>query len=136
MRRASDAPWKVWGNRLVYRMSRTEKISGRRDDLGGRARGPVRQRQLRRGSLLLLTANHDQGGEERARAPNKCGVTDTLDCFWRATASTAERNRRCERLIHARIPAPLPTHRGPVRDSQWSGRRNLPRRGTPRRAPV
>jgi hypothetical protein len=34
MRRASDAPWKVWGNRLVYRMSRTEKISGRRDDWG------------------------------------------------------------------------------------------------------
>ena len=24
----------------------------------------------------------------------------------------------------------------PVRDSQWPGRRNLPRRGTPRRAPV
>jgi hypothetical protein len=32
MRRASDAPWKVWGNRLAYRMSRTEKISGRHGD--------------------------------------------------------------------------------------------------------
>ena len=32
------------------------------------ARGPVRQRQLRRGSLLLLTTNHDQGGAENALA--------------------------------------------------------------------
>ena len=32
------------------------------------ARGPVRQRQLRRGSLLLLTTNHDQGGAENVLA--------------------------------------------------------------------
>ena len=67
---------------------------------------------------------------------HKCGVTDTLDFFGRPTASTAERPRLCGRLFYARLPAPLPTHRGPVRDSQWPGRRNLPRRGTPRRAPV
>ena len=27
--------------------------------------------------------------------------------------STAERYGLCERLVHARLPAPLPTHRGP-----------------------
>jgi hypothetical protein len=45
---------------------------------------------------------------------HKCGITDTLDFYWRPTASTAERRGLCQRLIHARFPAPLPTHRGPV----------------------
>ena len=44
---------------------------------------------------------------------HKCGVTDTLDFFGRPTASTAERPRLCGRLFYARLPAPLPTHRGP-----------------------
>jgi hypothetical protein len=47
---------------------------------------------------------------------HNCGVTDTLDFFWRPTTSTAERYQLyqlCGRLVHARLPAPLPTHRGP-----------------------
>src|SRR5215831_13965486 len=44
---------------------------------------------------------------------HKCGVTDTLISFWRPMASTAERYGLCERLFHARLPAPLPTHWGP-----------------------
>ena len=44
---------------------------------------------------------------------HKCGVTDTLDFFGLPTASTAERPRLCGRLFYARLPAPLPTHRGP-----------------------
>jgi hypothetical protein len=44
---------------------------------------------------------------------HKCGVTDTLDFFGQPTASTAERPRLCGRLFYARLPAPLPTHRGP-----------------------
>ena len=44
---------------------------------------------------------------------HKCGVTDTLDFYWRPTASTAERCDLCERLFHAPLPAPLPTHWGP-----------------------
>jgi hypothetical protein len=44
---------------------------------------------------------------------HKCGVTDTLDFFRRTMVSTAERYGLCERLVHARLPAPLPTHRGP-----------------------
>jgi hypothetical protein len=44
---------------------------------------------------------------------HKCGVTDTLDCFWRPTAIDGGTKSLCERLVHARLPAPLPTHRGP-----------------------
>jgi hypothetical protein len=44
---------------------------------------------------------------------HKCGVTDTLDFFWQPTTSTTERYQLCGRLVHARLPAPLPTHRGP-----------------------
>jgi hypothetical protein len=44
---------------------------------------------------------------------HKCGVTDTLDFFWRPMAIDSGTYRLCERLVHARLPAPLPTHRGP-----------------------
>ena len=37
---------------------------------------------------------------------SECGITDTLDFFWWLRASTAERKSLCERLIHARLPAP------------------------------
>jgi hypothetical protein len=51
-------------------------------------------------------------------------------------ASTAERHRLWERLIYARLRPPCQRTGAPVRDSQWPGRRNPPRWGTPRRAPV
>ena len=57
---------------------------------------------------LRLTSSQALGTE------HKCGITDTLDFYWRPTASTAERRGLCQRLIHARFPAPLPTHWGPV----------------------
>ena len=55
MRRASDAPWKVWGNRLAYRMSRAEKISGRRGDQGRAALVPASGTEPRQSALLSRT---------------------------------------------------------------------------------
>ena len=130
MRRASDAPWKVWGNRLVYRMSRTEKISGRRDDLGGRARGPVRQRQLRRGSLLLLTTNHDQGGAENARARRTSVASRT---HWISFGDLRHRRRNeiggaSVSFMRAFRP-PCQRTGAPLGIANGRGRRNLPRGG-------
>ena len=75
--------------------------------------------QQRRGTFLLRKleyfARATRGGTDSFTlgTEHKCGVTDTLDFFGRPTASTAERPGLCGRLFYARLPAPLPTHRGP-----------------------
>jgi hypothetical protein len=88
-------------------------------------------RQHSRKSRFALADSFTLGTE------HKCGVTDTLDFFGLPhgiDGGTTEAVRAS--LLCAPFRPPCQRTGAPVRDSQWPGRRNLPRRGTPRRAPV
>ena len=66
---------------------------------------------------------------------HKCGVTDTLDCFWRPTAIGGGTKSAVRASHSCALSGPPANAPGPRRDSQWPGRRNLARRGTSSRAP-